>query len=208
MPETKERKDLVQSHIDKLFSNLQRTWDTRGRLFIALTILSVILIGISSGTLTEISEISAGGLNIKVSVTVLMCVGIFGVTILFGALAAIDLRSGRIRNEIARLYNSIGYNDPGLVDDVRTPLEDTHVLLVALGPWVTREKGSHWLISVNNILGVIIAGVAFVLLPIGAQIAASIWLVAQYSWHWLPLTGALVCILSTVIVIIASFMKA
>ena len=207
MPETEERKDLVQSHIDKLFSNLQRTWDARGRLFIATTILSVILIGISSGTLTEISDISAGGLNIKVSVTVLMCVGIFGVTILFGALAAIDFHSDRIRDEIARLYNSIGYNDPGLVDNTRTPLEGTHVLLVVLGSWMTREKGSHWLISVNDILGAIIASVAFVLLPIGAQIAASIWLVAQYSWHWLPLTGALVCILSTVIVIMASFMR-
>jgi len=59
----------------------------------------------------------------------------------------------------------------------------------------------------TKIFPIIIASVAFVLLPIGAQIAASIWLVALYSWHWLPLTGALVCILSTVIVIMASFKR-
>ena len=208
MPEKEDIKDLIKSHIDKLFSNLQRSWDIRGRLFVATTILSVMLIGISSGVLSEVSNISAGGLNIKVSVTVLTCVGIFGVTIIFWALVAIDLHSDRMRDEIIRLYNSLGYSDQGLLDFARTPLEGPDAIHAALCAWKTREKGSNWLFFVTDILGSIIASAVFIFLPIGSQITGSLWLVSQYNWHWLPLTGTLVCILSTSLVIVAGLMKA
>ncbi len=204
---TENRKELIQSHIDKLFSNLQKGWDVRNRLFIATTILSIILIGISSGALSEISNITAGGLNVKVSITVLVCVGIFGLTVLFGALSTIDLHNDTIRKEIIRLYNSIGYDDEGLLDIERTPLINPHYIDAAIHTIFIREKPSSWFIRANDTIENILASITLVLLPIGAQIVASIWVAAQYSWHWLPLIGALVCILTNVLVIVASLLR-
>lgn len=209
MPELEKNCDLVKSHIDKLYSTLQKYWDLYSRIFISLIILSVVLVGISSGALSNIDKISASGINITVSVYVLVSAAIFGITILLGALSAVDFHCSRLSDEIIRLYKSLNYSDDGLLDRTRSPFEGPNVILSTLyNAVISLRTVKNPLIVVNAFLGGLTATATIVLLPIGSQIAGSIWLAAHFGWHWLAITGSLVCIITTLVTIVAGFTNA
>lgn len=207
MSELKENSDLVKSHIDKLFSNLQKSWNVRGRIFIATILISVLLIGISSGTLSDIDNISAAGIKVKVSISVLVSAAIFSITILYGALASIDLHSDRLRDEIIRLYKSLGYSDKGLLERSRTPLEGPNIIQSAIHRLDWSIKDKFRIIFINDILVAIIAIASFIIIPISSQIVGSIWLITQFGWHYLAVAGSIICVLATLLVIVSSLMK-
>ena len=207
MEDSNINSDLVKKHIDMLFSTLQKLWDVRSKLFISTLIFSIVLVGISSGALSDIKNISASGINIKISISVIVSTAIFSITIMFGALSAVDIHSDRLTSEIARLYISLGYNDEGLFDNRRTPLEAPSVIHSTLQNYRSFKNHASQTVIVSDFVSATMAFIVFVILPIGSQIAGSIWLASQFHWHWISIVGTLTCIIFTFILIAASFKK-
>jgi hypothetical protein len=199
---------LAQGHIGKLYSNLQRSWDVRGRLLIALILFSAVLIGISTGALLEVDGVSAGGFDVSVSIRVLASLAMLGITILAQALVAVDLHSDRIRDEIIRLYHTLAYQDDGLMDSTRTPLEGPTVIHATFSSLASTAKRRGRLGLLADISGVLGAAIVILLLPIGSQLTGAFWLVAQFEGHWIAGAGSILCILGTALVTVSGLARA
>jgi hypothetical protein len=173
------QKDIVLNHIDKLYATLTKIWDSANHIILSETILTLILIIISTGFVT-VDEVSVIGIKFKVSLITILLLGITFVTILHIALLYQLNKATIFVFEISRLYKSINYIEE---ETAKADAFNFHTIYTSMAePFVHMKEDSNLLIKIYHTTIGVIAILFFVVLPIIAQIAAGLKIIALYGW--------------------------
>jgi len=184
-----ENRDAVLSYIDKVYSSMTRSWDLEKRVFDLQVILSVVLIFLSTGLVSVKEDFDFGGGKFKIAPWFLITLGGIFLSYLLTAYFSVAEQLVAYRKEAKRLYSMLGYTDDAIDNPITSPFENP-VILHSLGyaSMSLRRKSKPLFARKYEVARAISAIVSFwVLLPLGAQVAAS-WRLAQTfgAWVWMP----------------------
>src|SRR5215208_4889292 len=106
-----DREDVLD-YISKLYETLNRTAGLINKAGLALVILSIAFLVVSVGLVSAKGDYSLAGLELEISLSVLLASGPIMITSLVVLISSATLRGNQISLEIRRLYKSINF-DPG-----------------------------------------------------------------------------------------------
>src|SRR5690242_13219913 len=109
-------KDITLHYIDKTIDALKETDKFMNRSFIAMIIISLILITISAGIVSVDKSVSINGFSLSAPSSLLLVLGIWTIEALLVYLFSFSNRALSLESTLIRLYNSIGYTDESMSD--------------------------------------------------------------------------------------------
>jgi hypothetical protein len=184
-----ENRDAALSYIDKVYSSMTRAWDLEKRVFDLQVILSVVLIFLSAGLVSVAEDFDFGGGKFKIAPWFLLTLGGILLSYLLTAYFSVADQLVAYRREVKRLYGALGYRDDAIDNPITSPFENPAILhSLGYASMSLRKKSQRSFARKYEVARALGAIVSFwVLLPLGAQVAAS-WRLAHTfgAWVWIP----------------------
>jgi hypothetical protein len=112
------------AYIGNVYSTLNAFWALRSRLALAVGALSVILLGIAFGVVsqkTNYFNFSLAGLDLKISLAWFLVVGAAVLAALVVTWYAVLFRVNSLYLEMIRLYRDLSYRDEAVCDPLTNP---------------------------------------------------------------------------------------
>ncbi len=178
-------RELTLHYIDKVHTSLLETGQSINRSIVSLALLVVIILALSSGIVSVNQNISLGGFNFNVSISIVLTGGAWAIGLLFIYILGLDYHDSILRDTILRLYKSLGFSDESMFDLESNSLEFPNILTITLN---TKRMPSYFLGKAIYIISLILAFSFFLIGPIIAQIIAGYKMVLLYGatwWIWL-----------------------
>ena len=179
---------LKLHQIDKLYETLARMATFSNKVHLTLLGLSSVLLALSLGVITAADRFSITGLNLNISILVLLTAGAVIVGFLTITFGASIVQMNTLSRSINYLYSGVGYYDTTLSIAANrilsNPVEATNVLYVVTAPlrystityMASRHEYQSFAYRVANLLALVtymlVIEVPTVGFPVAAQIAA------------------------------------
>lgn len=169
---------IVLNHINMLYDKLTKIWDSINHIILAETILTCVLIILSTG-FVSVEEVDVYGIKIKLSITVILLIGVTLVTILhFGFMFQFE-SADKFQNNIANLYDSLKYTE----FDIRNIDSPQAFVSVIANIDLEKEHSKIWT-TLFRIMSAAITGIFLICMPIFAQIFVGWRIVSIFGWLW------------------------
>ena len=187
--------EVTLNYIDKLYDALGKNLATTNRAYLVLVIVSLVLMILAAGFVSTGDTFSLLGFELQVSPLVFLASGIVILSVLIAIMGCLSLRDTHLREEIARLYGTIGfYEAQGNLDSgLNSPLQGGYLPETLVAPLETARR-KNWFVEGNDFLVATVGILFFVAVPIVAQITALVRIATQVGWQQFRIWGPLAII--------------
>jgi hypothetical protein len=213
-------------YMNNAYSTLQTFWGLRGRLALAVIVLSLILLAIATG-LSSSEKGKLGFSFFGVQLTFLrpnfLAAGAIVLAALFVSWWAVLLRVQYLRKELERLYQSLGYSaDEAMYDAMKSPFHSATWYGALIAPYASAgRRRQGWFVNAYD--RVVSEGVALLLvgiLPIVTEVVILLsvlkwptadttvanWLQSWIAENWITIVPV-ICVLITICALVSYRLK-
>jgi hypothetical protein len=130
------------AYIGNVYSTLNAFWALRSRLALTVGVLSVILLGIALGVVsqkTDYFNFSLAGLDLKISLAWFLVVGAAVLAALVVTWYAVLFRVNSLYLEMIRLYSDLHYIDKALRDPLKNPFHSATFYGALRAPYLSKR---------------------------------------------------------------------
>jgi len=140
-------KEVTLKYIDQTYQTLTKVWSARSWVVLATGVLSLVMLGASTGVLTTDGSFSLSGFKLTVSLPVFLVIGTIALTALVVAWYGLTMRASIFREEIERYYNNLGFISQRMVHWT-TPFRAPSVYDLLAGLYLPGGWGDLWKLPV------------------------------------------------------------
>jgi hypothetical protein len=179
-------------YMNNAYSTLQTFWGLRGRLALAVIVLSLILLAIATGvsSLQEKLLFSFFGVQLRFLRPNFLAAGAIVLAALFVSWWAVLLRVQYLRKELERLYQSLGYSaDEAMYDAMKSPFHSATWYGALIAPYASAgRRRQGWFVNAYD--RVVSEGVALLLVGILPIVTEVVILLSVLKWTMADTTVA------------------
>jgi hypothetical protein len=203
----KPSKEVKLAYIDNVYNTLKAFWGLRGRLALAVVVLSLTLLAITTGVVSTNESFTFFGVALEIRLPIFLAAGAIVLAALFVSWYAVLLRVHHLYNEIRRLYKSLDYSDEAMDDPLTSPFHSATFYGALRAPASSRGGKSTGPL-VNAYYGIVSRSVAYLLVGL-LPIVTEAWIflrVVQWQQYWIAVIPG-ICLLVTISGIISYYKK-
>jgi hypothetical protein len=178
--------------MNNAYSTLQAFWRLRGRLALAVIVLSLILLAIATKQVSLGSNFAFFGMGLTFARPIFLAAGAIVLAALCVSWWAVLLRVQYLRKDLERLYRTLGYWDKGIANELTSAFHSATFYGALMAPYQSSRwrNGQGWFVKwydtlVSRAVAVLLVGA----LPIVTEaviFVRGVWQLLDLGYpHWI-----------------------